>query len=257
MRVVGYDEAAQASKGVPGAAVTIGVFDGLHCGHRALVEGCVHRAKAGPSVVFTFRSNPKKLLKPDTFPGDLLSLDRKLELLEAFGVDLVVLIDFSGDFSRMPGRIFLSALHESVHPDFVAIGSDFHCGKGRDTDAAGLLAFFGERGVRVEIFAPVVAGGEVISSTRIRLALQCGNIGAASELLGREVEVELGVHLGLRDGVHQFARPEGLVLPPPGLYPVTTGDPEGSGQGGIMVKGNRLELVGMGACEGLARVRIM
>jgi riboflavin kinase/FMN adenylyltransferase len=257
MRVVGYDEAAGECEGIKGASVTIGVFDGLHAGHRALIERCVRRAGAGPSVVFTFRNNPKKLLKPDAFPGDLVSLDRKLELLEAFGVDLVVLIDFSGDFSRMPGRIFLSTLHESVHPDFVAIGSDFHCGKGRDTDAAELRSFFGERGVTVEIFAPVVAGGEVVSSTRIRLALQSGNIGAASELLGREVEVELGGHLGLRDGVHHFARPEGLVLPPPGLYPVTTDDPESSGQGGIMVKGNGLELVGLGGCEGLARVRIM
>ena len=91
-------------------SATIGVFDGLHLGHRALVSRVVARSPGLVPAAFTFTDNPKKTTRPNRFSGCLFSLDQKLAALEDAGIQLCVLIDFSGNFSKLAGSEFVSTL---------------------------------------------------------------------------------------------------------------------------------------------------
>ncbi|MCL2558655.1 MAG: FAD synthetase family protein [Treponema sp.] len=165
-------------------ALTVGVFDGLHLGHQKLVRRVCAQAGCEPAVV-TFAQNPAAVMRPDVFPGDLFSLDEKLALLRALGVSLVALIDFSRDFSTIRGRDFLAALLGGRKVAFVALGENFRCGRGAETDALAARAFAGERGTEVWIAEPVMDDGLPISSSRIRRALAEGRTDEAERLLGR------------------------------------------------------------------------
>ncbi len=221
-------------------AATIGAFDGLHLGHRELIGRVV--SKAGPMLpaVFTFEANPKRLLRPESYEGDLLSLERKLELIGSYGVEVVILIDFSGDFSKMPGRNFLSTVVERGRVAYMAIGWDFHCGRGRDTDARGLQAFCAALAVDVELLDAVSFHGDAASSTRIRRAVKAGRLVEAERLLGRPFELELGDFLGGEGETWRFAAREGMVLPPAGIWSVAGREGEATvlvGPGGLEVRG--------------------
>jgi len=135
-------------------------------------------------------------------------------------VEVVVLIDFSGDFSKMPGRNFLSTVVEHGRVAYMVIGWDFHCGRGRDTDAGGLVEFCRARSVDAELLDPVSFHGDAASSTRIRRAVRAGRLLVAERLLGRPYEVELGSYLRGEAGVWRFAAREGMVLPPEGAWPI-------------------------------------
>ncbi len=226
-------------------AATIGVFDGLHAGHRALLGKIVAKAPALIPGVITFRTNPKRMLRAETYEGDLSSLDRKLELFASFGVEVVILIDFSGDFSRMPGRNFLSTVVERGHVAYMAIGWDFHCGRGRDTDARGLVDFCRARSVDAELLDPVSFHGDAASSTRIRRAVKAGRLHDAERLLGRPFEVELGPLIRGEGKSWHFEAPEGMVLPPEGPWRIA----EREGEALLIVGGRSLEVKGLSRSE--------
>jgi len=226
-------------------SATIGVFDGLHLGHQELIRRVVAKAPILSPAVFTFRENPKRILRPDNFDGDLLSLGRKLELFESLGVEVVVLIDFSGDFSKMPGRNFLSTVVDRGRIAHMAIGWDFHCGRGRDTDARKLMDFCKSRDVDVELLDPVAFHGDAASSTRIRRAIRAGRLHDAEKLLGRPCEVELGAARGGEGETWRFAVREGMVLPPIGSWPVVGRE----GEAWLRIGTDVLEVQGMRKSE--------
>ena len=233
-------------------AATIGVFDGLHAGHQALIQKIVSQAPGLLPAVFTFRLNPKRILRPESYEGDLISLDRRLELLAAFGVEVVILIDFSGDFSKMPGRNFLSTVVERGHIAYMAIGWDFRCGKGRDTDAKGLVDFCRAHSVEAELLDPVSLHGDAASSTKIRRAVKTGQLAMAEGLLGRPFEVELGPRLGDGGGSDRFAIREGMVLPPQGPWSIVGRE----GESRLIVGERELEVRGLARSEIGARIPI-
>jgi len=121
-------------------------------------------------------------IRPEGFAGDIFSLERKLSLLEALGVGLVVLIDFSGEFSKIDGRDFIDLLLGGHPVSLVALGEDFRCGRGLDIGAGEIQGL--ARGVRVWIEPPVMDGGQPVSSSRIRRALADGRVAEAERLLG-------------------------------------------------------------------------
>lgn len=173
-------------------AATVGVFDGLHRGHRALVDRVAAFAPTLTPTVFTFTENPKAILRPNDFDGDIFSLDQKLGELERLGMALVVLIDFSGNFGKLSGKEFVDLIKDRGKLRYLAVGSDFRCGYHLDTDADRIRSLNEAEGVPTDIVAPVLWDGAPVSSSRIRSAIAAGNLVEATALLGRNFVLDLG-----------------------------------------------------------------
>ena len=175
------------------AAVTIGVFDGVHLGHQELI-GRIVRKGPNPTVV-TFYENPKKMLGPQLFEGDIYSLRQKLAIFEGLGVSQVILIDFSANFSKLSGREFLKRLEDRVKIIFLAVGSNFRCGYRQDTGANRIKEENERRGIPTEVLDPVeisvLPGAGPVNSSRIRASILSGDVGQAAILMGRNVELDL------------------------------------------------------------------
>jgi riboflavin kinase/FMN adenylyltransferase len=129
-----------------------------------------------------------KSLSPDGFAGDIYNLDQKLGLLESLGVKLTVLIDFSGEFSKISGRGFIDLLLNSQPVTLLALGEDFSCGHGRDAGVEEIRSIASARGVETWAAPPVMDGGRPISSNRIRQALADGRLQEAERMLGRPLD---------------------------------------------------------------------
>jgi riboflavin kinase/FMN adenylyltransferase len=142
-------------------------------------------------------------------------------LFEELGVKLVILIDFSANYSKLSGREFIDALRDRGKAGYVVIGSNFHCGHKLDTDALLIREINRQAGVRTEVVPPVLAGDLPVSSSRIRTAISQGEIDTAAALLGRRVELDLaGLASRPREGgVFYDTRPHSRIIPPPGRYP--------------------------------------
>jgi riboflavin kinase/FMN adenylyltransferase len=172
------------------AALTIGVFDGVHRGHQALIGKITAKAPKLLPVVVTFRENPKKIARPGSFEGDITGFEEKIALIRGYGAELCVIIDFSRDFSTIDGRSFLEALDRFLNPAYIAVGTNFRCGYRRDTGALAFKTLGNDRGIEVEIVDPVMEGGFPVSSSRIRAALREGKSAEAETLLGRRAMEE-------------------------------------------------------------------
>ena len=187
----------------PSLAVTVGVFDGVHIGHQALIQRiCVPDSsllssprspipdpRSPLSVVVTFRQNPLKVLHPDSYTGDICTLEEKLHMFEDLGVQLTVLIDFSRNFSKISGREFINLLLGSRPVKLIAIGRDFRCGHHLDIGAGEIQKLARERGIEAWVAEPVMDSGQPVSSSRIRQALAAGQTAEAERLLGRNNNV--------------------------------------------------------------------
>ena len=229
MKVLTWDELRSGRAASPIAAA-IGVFDGLHIGHRELVGRVLERAGLESTVV-TFEDNPKRMLSPESFRGALSTLDQKLALIDSAGVDLCVLIDFSGDFSKLPGRQFLSMLSDSAELRYLAVGSDFRCGHNLDTGAEDIREFCRGRSIEVELLSDVHWAGRSVSSSRIRKSIIAGHLEDAAQMLGRPYEIDLR---GASDSSSGRVVPTGgQVSPPPGLYESSLRFGAGSSSGGL------------------------
>lgn len=181
-------------------SITTGVFDGVHRGHQTLIG----RMKSFPgtaSVLSTFSSNPFSYFSPGRYPGDILSLRQKLEQLEHLGVDNLLLIDFSADFSKLSGRVFFRLLKERLSLRQVVLGKDHRCGYRGDTGAEDVRSMLEPQGITVDIVDPLVLGGHPVSSTRIREALTEGDLPRAQLLIGRPYSIDLrGIPAEYRGG---------------------------------------------------------
>jgi riboflavin kinase/FMN adenylyltransferase len=215
VRVLSWDELIGGGLAETPFAATIGVFDGLHIGHRALVERILGRSGQA-SAVFTFRDNPKRILSPHIHPGELSTLDQKLDLIESMSVDFCVLIDFSGDFSKLPGRRFLSILKDCGELRFLAVGADFRCGRGLDTSAEDIKAFCEEHSIGAELVAAVRWSGRTVSSSRIRKAVTEGRLEDARAMLGRPYAIDLRPAAACGRGCWEPS--EDQARPPRGTY---------------------------------------
>ncbi|MEW2145848.1 bifunctional riboflavin kinase/FAD synthetase [Micromonospora vinacea] len=186
----GYDA---APGGWGRSVVTIGVFDGVHKGHQATIGHAVARARelGVQSVVVTFDPHPAEVVRPGSHPAVLTEQARKAELIEALGVDVLCVVPFTQEFSRVPAEQFVhDVLVEHLHAALVVVGGNFRFGHRAAGDVA-LLERLGQTfGFGVE-GAPLVAeAGTVFSSTYIRSCVDAGDVGAAAAALGRPHRVE-------------------------------------------------------------------
>ena len=172
-------------------ALTIGNFDGVHLGHKALLSRLMEKAKslAIPSAVVIFEPHPREFFTPEQAPTRLTSLREKLELLAELGVDRVHICRFNQQFAQMSASNFIDALHEKLSVKYVLIGDDFRFGSGRSGDFALMEKIAGQQGFKVEAMNSVLFDGLRVSSTAIRAALASGNLRAASRFLGRAYSI--------------------------------------------------------------------
>ncbi len=213
-------------------AVTIGVFDGLHVGHRALIDRVVE-GRDTRSLVLTFAVHPALVLDPAGFGGYLQSRAQTVSLLEAMRVDACVLIDFSERFRAMSGQEFLRKLARAVDLRRLVIGYDFRCGHGPDMNPADIARFFSGSQTSVEIVNPVVLDGNPVSSSRLRRVLADGGVDTVSRLLAAPYTIDLSAEAIAYDTAHAGVpitngrTKVGMqVLPPPGHYDAElVGDP--------------------------------
>jgi len=166
------------------ASFTTGVFDGVHRGHHQLIDCLTSREKNMP-VVATFRTNPFRLLRPERYKGDISTIEQKIGLLEELGCEIVILIDFSVEFSKLSGRDFFSIIRRHIDLGHLVLGKDHKLGNGGDTSSEQAKAMLEPEGIIVDIVEPLIDGGKPVSSTRIRTAIEEGDLDSACRLLGR------------------------------------------------------------------------
>jgi len=253
MKVVSWEDFASGEASGTPLSATVGVFDGLHIGHRKLIDSVLAHGEGRLPTVFTFRDSPKLRTRPKGFTGALSSLEQKLECLEALGLGLCVLIDFSGNFSKLAGRDFLSILRIKGNLGYMAVGSNFSCGYRLDTHAGDIVTILSEYGIQADVLEPVLWEGHPVSSSRIRTAIGEGRLSDAEAMMGRAYELDLAgaAWKAGGDGLLSCGLPEGVVLPPPGYY---EGRARGKGswtEVRLGVLEDRLELAGMGGGEPL------
>jgi riboflavin kinase/FMN adenylyltransferase len=201
-----------------GLAMTIGVFDGIHRGHQALLERVLGSGLS--AAVVCFKRSPKFILRPETDEGDIMGPEQKLRLFEQMGIALTVMIDFSRKFSTLSGKEFIDLLADRGNLRFLVIGGNFRCGYRHSADAALIKKMSLDRGIPTEVAAPLSAGGERVSSSRIRGAIASGSFAEASELLGRRVEIDFAGIAAVPEpgGVYCDLACKNRVMPPPGRY---------------------------------------
>lgn len=171
------------------AVVTIGTFDGVHIGHRQILKRVVKQAKEvqGQSVVITFWPHPRLILNPEDRSLRLINtFDEKANLLEEAGIDHLVAIPFTKSFSEMSREEFVrQVLIEKLHTKRLIIGYDHRFGKGREGDFQFLKDHEDEFGFRVEEISKQEVDDIAVSSTKIRKALQEGEVSLANTYLGK------------------------------------------------------------------------
>jgi riboflavin kinase/FMN adenylyltransferase len=186
--VIVIQDAYRASDLPHGAIVTIGSYDGLHRGQRAVLDQVVERARqaGASSAALTFEPHPAKLLRPAAAPKRLLTEGQKEKLLAETGLDHLLILRFDKQVAAMPAERFArDFLAGKLAVREVHVGSRFRFGRDREGDLAALRAFGERLGFAVEGTAEVDWKGTPISSTRIREALASGNVEDAAEMLGR------------------------------------------------------------------------
>jgi riboflavin kinase / FMN adenylyltransferase len=175
------------------SVVTIGVFDGVHKGHQATIGHAVARARelGVKSVVVTFDPHPAEVVRPGSHPAVLTEPARKAELIEALGVDVLCVVPFTPEFSRLPAEAFVhDILVEHLHAALVVVGANFRFGHRAAGDVALLERLGRTFGFGVEGGPLVAEAGTVFSSTYIRSCVDAGDVAAADAALGRPHRVE-------------------------------------------------------------------
>ncbi len=172
--------------------LAIGNFDGLHLGHRALLERltATGRQHGLPPAVMTFEPHPRELFTPEQAPARLTSLREKLALLESCGIEEVYLLHFSRKLAGLTAEDFIErVLVHGLGVRHLIIGDDFRFGKGRAGDFAMLQSAGQRHGFGVEAMHTIEINGERVSSSAVRDALGAGDLEHAARLLGRPYSI--------------------------------------------------------------------
>ncbi len=223
---------------VSATVITVGTFDGVHRGHRDVVERLVARSRhlKIPSVLVTFDPHPLEIVNPAAAPLLLTTHDEKLEVLAETGIDYLAVVPFTPELAAYSAEDFVElVLRRRFRLRELLIGYDHGFGRQRAGNVA-VLRTLGERdGFRVDVVDPVsTADGHSVSSTSIRRAVAGGDLGRAAEALGRLYSVSGRVIEGSRRGrtigfptLNIGPPPPRKLLPPEGVYAVRVQTPAG------------------------------
>jgi len=212
---------------LPGSThLAIGVFDGLHLGHQAVIGRALESSSQnnGKAVVVTFDPHPVRVLRPEKAPRLLTSTRHKVKLIEKMGADAVLLLEFTLEFSKTPPRTFIQNLVRAAkHLDQICVGQEWTFGANRSGSIRLLEELAPFLGFHVASVPPVVVNERVVSSTLIRSAVECGDLESAAKYLGRDFTIlgtvtegrQLGRRLGFPTANLQA---HNELFPPNGVY---------------------------------------
>jgi riboflavin kinase / FMN adenylyltransferase len=214
------DGLAALPAGLDGSVVTVGMFDGVHRGHRALLDRVAAEAaeRGVPAAAVTFDRHPLAVLRPGSEPPLLSTLDRKVELLGQAGMAVMLVLEFTEELSKVAAEDFATAvLFDGLAARAVVVGENFRFGHKAAGDPT-LLADLGRpRGIEVVAVPLHADAGQVVSSTRVRAELSAGDVEAAAASLGRPYAVEGEVVVGDRRGGPLLGIPTANLAPTPGI----------------------------------------
>jgi len=206
--------------------LAIGVFDGVHLGHQAVISTSARHAHSaeGTPVVVTFDPHPVKVLRPESAPHLLTATQHKIALIRRLGVGHLLLVKFDKKFAATPPEDFVAQLVQSANPlREICVGHEWSFGKNR----AGNLELLRKLGTKHDFdvvgIPPVKVNGTVVSSTAIRAAVECGDFDCAARMLGREYTILGTVKEGSKLG-RQLGFPTANLsahseqFPPNGVY---------------------------------------
>jgi riboflavin kinase/FMN adenylyltransferase len=225
MRII---EGSRGFSAPAGVSLTIGNFDGVHLGHRELLRRTVARAREQGllAVALTFAPHPIRYFTPKARFYEITTTEEKASRMEELGVDALVVESFTGEIGGMgPEEFARTVIHERMRARFVTVGYDFTFGRNRTGSPAMLSRIGRELGFAVDVVPPLLRGGGIVSSSRIRELLLAGRVREAEELLCRPFKVSgpvirgaaRGRKLGFPTANVQFAQE---LLPLPGVYVV-------------------------------------
>jgi riboflavin kinase/FMN adenylyltransferase len=204
-----------------GCVATIGNFDGMHIGHQVIIRSVVERARElkRPSAVITFHPHPLSIVAPDRVPKQILTLSQKEELLRELGVDALLILPFTHEFSRWTADRFISEfLVQALEVTEVRIGRDFCFGAGREGNLSKLQEAGKRYGFAVEGVSEVRIRGIRVSSSLVRDAILKGAMQVVALALGRTYFIDGRVATGRRLG-RKIGFPTVNVDPANELFP--------------------------------------
>lgn len=197
------------------AVITIGTFDGVHLGHRTILQQVVSHAKElnGESIVLTFEPHPRKLLFPDQPLRILTPLQEKIDLITQAGINHVFVVPFTKEFAALSAEAYIQEfLVKHLHPKGIVIGYDHQFGHDRAGNINLLQAYENEGGFRVYEIPAKQIEDAAISSTKIRNALTAGHVADAANMLGRYYSLKGTVIAGAKIG-RQLGYPTANISP--------------------------------------------
>ena len=186
-----------------GGAVTIGNFDGVHRGHAALVAEAQRLAQSvgGPAVALTFDPHPLQVLRPERFPPVLTTTADRGRLLEEIGADQVLFLRATHDLLNLtPEEFFRQVIEQRLAARALVEGADFGFGRNRSGNAQTLAGLCAAAQIALTVVPPLEADGGVVSSSRVRAALEGGDVAEAARLLGRPYRLHGRVGTGQQRG---------------------------------------------------------
>ena len=178
---------AEGQSSQPGRVAAVGVFDGVHCGHRRILEEALNWARADhvPALALTFSTHPDAVIHQEE-PRFIVSLRRRVEIIESLGFDATLLLPFNDRISRVTADSFaVNFLARGLGLSGVVVGSNFRFGHRAEGDPELLARLGRDHGLLVRVIEPVLDQERVISSSYIRELVEAGNVEKACRLLGR------------------------------------------------------------------------
>ncbi len=205
-----------------GMVLSVGVFDGVHLGHKYLISRLKEQAKQRSTLsgVVTFRKHPQKVLSPQVKMPCLTTIAERIRLLKEEGVDEIIVLSFTQELAELSARQFVSLLRKHLGMLGLVIGPDFALGKNREGNAGTLHALGQDMNFMVTVIPPTMVGGEVVSSTVIRKALADGAMTRVHNLIGRYFSVSGRVIPGMHRGKQLGFPTANLELDPEQALPI-------------------------------------
>jgi riboflavin kinase / FMN adenylyltransferase len=206
--------------------LTIGVFDGVHLGHKRLINELREQARQKKliPVLVTFHQHPEDLLSPGKKLPFLTDIKTRINLLKSEGISIVVPLSFTAQLAKLDARDFIELLQKYLRMRGLVIGPDFALGKNRQGDIVSLVKLGKEKNFSVMVVPPLIVDGEVVSSTAIRQAVAEGDMEKYHKLAGRSFSLRGKVVSGAGRGedmgfpTANLNVSNGQAIPPDGVY---------------------------------------